>query len=48
MMFYYLSAVDVGFGRRYWQSTTVDFASAPTPTGSWDVTTLTILAKWAK
>jgi hypothetical protein len=43
---YVLGAVDTAVGRRSWISTTVDFASAPAPIGSWDVGSLTILAEY--
>lgn len=40
---YGLAAVDTGVGRRYWQSPTVNFASAPSPIGAWVTPSLTIL-----
>ncbi len=40
---YGLTAVDTSVGRRYWESTTVDFASAPLPVGSWIIGSLTIM-----
>jgi len=40
---YVLGATDTGAGRRYWQSSTIDFASAPTPVGAWDFTSLVLL-----
>lgn len=44
--YYGLAAVDTGVGRRYWSSLTVDFASAPTPVGTWVPASLTILSEW--
>lgn len=44
--YYELAAVDSGVGRRSWNSTTLDFASAPSPVGSWDTGTLTVLSSW--
>lgn len=43
--YYRLGAVD-GSGRRYWVSTTLNFADAPPPVGSWDTGTLTVLSSW--
>jgi len=40
---YGLTAVDTAVGRRYWESTTVDFASAPAPVGSWVLESLTVM-----
>lgn len=40
---YGLGAVDTGVGRRYWQSPTVSFASAPTPVGTWDTASLRVM-----
>lgn len=42
---YGLTAVDTAVGRRYWESTTVDFSSAPPPIGSYILPTLTIMYK---
>lgn len=43
--YYSLAAYD-STSRRYWTSTTIDFASAPVPVGAWNVGTLTVLASW--
>lgn len=42
---YGLAAYD-STSRRYWSSTTIDFASAPTPVGAWQTTTLTVISSW--
>jgi hypothetical protein len=43
---YRLAAVDTGVGRRVWDSVSIDFSQAPSPVGSWNVNTLTILYSW--
>lgn len=43
--YYALAAYDSS-SRRYWTSTTIDFASAPAPVGSWNTATLTVLSSW--
>lgn len=43
---YRLAAVDTGVGRRSWDSTAINFSQAPSPVGSWNVNTLTILYSW--
>lgn len=46
-IYYRLTAVDTGAGtRRYWNSTAINFSQAPSPVGSWNVNTLTILYSW--
>jgi hypothetical protein len=42
---YGLAAYDSA-SRRYWSSTTIDFASAPAPVGAWQTATLTVLSSW--
>lgn len=45
--YYRLTAFDTGVGtRRYWNSTSIDFAQAPSPIGSWTANTLTVLYSW--
>lgn len=43
---YRLAAVDTGVGRRSWDSTAINFSQAPSPVGSWNINTLTILYSW--
>ena len=45
-VYYYLAAIDTGIGRRYWTSFTVDFVSAPSPVGVWDLGSLTVMSSW--
>lgn len=46
-IYYRLTAVDTGIGtRRYWNSTSIDFAQAPSAIGSWTSSTLTVLYSW--
>lgn len=42
---YALAAYDAT-SRRYWTSTTIDFASAPPPVGAYQTSTLTVLSSW--
>jgi hypothetical protein len=46
VIYYRLAAVDTGVGRRSWDSTAINFSQAPSPVGSWNTNTLTILYSW--